>query len=1220
VEVEILNPRTEQVVPLYCYLGLANESDLNLDGSRIFGLSRENVIWVALAKAMYKYDGSWKKVFERDYGDIPWMPAKDGVWMINYGSRTVTLHHESSMIGDTFVLPAELDWTHSFGDDDYNFYMGVSDKAGQKYYLQLSAGKDRIIETRMNKLPKFEWFNEVIYGYTLDRVLGFGLDVPVENGFLWLKDRDGKFAFNLTRDYPQFHNSTPYYVDRQGGIWGANPNGLFRWQIVKNEAFVNYLDKTNGNESTRGLMLWGDELLVASYNGAKRLNLEDGSYKSLDVPNNTTIFCFEEVENGYWMGQIGGQTELIFLGDDGELKSYDINETYMEVLDILAIDKETLWIATRKGLFRFNIPDGSIEGLALAEHAINFIYENAKGFWMGTQDGLYLLDRQANVLDTYLKQSSELVYRRLTHIYEDETGKVWVTTSGAGLIYLDLNTGNYEQFTTEEGLSNDYVHAVYPDGQGNLWLSSDYGLMRFNIASKAVETFFASDGTTNNEYNFLSHYRAPDGRLFFGGVNGVTEMHPDDFPSGRLGNIPLTIVDAATFDLTKSGYNYQIKYGLGPSELYLRPSDSFLEIQLSSLLYEAPGEINYAWKLEGLQQDWIVQKDPNIRLSNLRYGTYQLQFTGFRKGNQIFEDYKSVVLHVPRPFYLTYPFLLLVLVLLLGAAWIFFKWRTRKLRSENLKLERLVRARTRQVEQDRSLIAQQADDLRRLNQVKTRFFANITHELRTPLALILGPLEQVMEGKVGPEKSPRHLSVIHRNAMRLLNLIEELLDLSKIEEKEQQLELIELRMYPFLKRMVETFSAAAECDHVLLSLNYRADQELVLLLDQYRWEKIIQNLLSNALKFTPAQGRVTLTFEERGSKYLLRVSDTGKGISPADLPHIFDRFYQGERVVTDVKGSGIGLSLVKAYCDLFGADLSVESVPGKGAVFTIVFSAEVPITPAKFTLPEQEEGAGAVPVSAMTGHPVLLIVEDEPDMQDFLVDILHQDYELELASNGVQALHIIAHKRVDLVLSDLMMPEMDGLELLTQAKKQFPDLPFILLTARADEQDKLQALTIGVDDYLTKPFKAKELQARLSNLVSRYEIRQALWTDGQNSSPETRFDQQWLKQLEQVVRDHLSNPDFSVLMLAEQMNVSERSLQYKTKAHTGINPRQFIVEIRLTEAMRLLQAGVYASVSEVCYAVGFKSTQYFAKLMKQRFGQSPSELLQGGAVAKNSDS
>ena len=615
-----------------------------------------------------------------------------------------------------------------------------------------------------------------------------------------------------------------------------------------------------------------------------------------------------------------------------------------------------------------------------------------------------------------------------------------------------------------------------------------------------------------------------------------------------------------------------------------------------------------------------MQNDPTIRLSNLRYGTYQLQFTGFRKGNRIFEDYKSVVLHVPRPFYLTYPFLLLVLILLLGAAWIFFKWRTRKLRSENLKLERLVLARTRQVEQDRSLIVQQADDLRRLNQVKTRFFANITHELRTPLALILGPLEQVMEGKVDPEKSPRHLSVIHRNATRLLNLIEELLDLSKIEEKEQELELIELRMYPFLKRMVETFSAAAECDHVLLSLNYRADQELVLLLDQFRWEKIIQNLLSNALKFTPAQGRVTLTFKETGSKYLLRVSDTGKGISPSDLPHIFDRFYQGDRVGKNVKGSGIGLSLVKAYCDLFGADLSVESTPEKGAVFSIVFSAEVPITPAKFKLPEQEEGAVGVPVSTIASHPVLLIVEDEPDMQDFLVDILQKDYELHLASNGIQALRMISHKRVDLILSDLMMPEMDGLELLVQAKKQFPDLPFILLTARADEQDKLQALTIGVDDYLTKPFKAKELRARLANLLSRYEIRQAFQTAGDRPDPEARFDQQWLKQLEQVVRDHLSNPDFSVLMLAERMNISERSLQYKTKAHTGINPRQFIVEIRLTEAMRLLQTGVYASVSEVCYAVGFKSTQYFAKLMKQRFGQSPSEVLQAGFGIKNSDS
>lgn len=1220
VEVEILDPRTEMVVPLHCYLGLADAAALNFEGADIFGRSREGVIWVALQEVLYKYDGSWSKVHEGDFRRIPWMVAKGGIWWVDFGARTVTLEREYSGIRDSFQLPADLNWISALEDHEYNLYIWVSDQSGQQFYLKLGVGKDRIVGTRIDKLPRFEWFNEVLYSLQVNRIHSFGPDLKLEGDELWLKDREGQFAFNLSRDYPQFLNSTPHYIDRQGGIWGSNPLGLFRWKIVNNEAFVNYLDNSDVNESTRGMILNGDELLVASYNGAKRLNIKDGSYERLEVPHPTTLFCFEQVGNGFWIGQSGGLSELIFLGNDGRVQSYDFDDSYVEIFDIMGMDKETLWLATRKGLYEFHIPDGSVQQIALANQGITFIYENAKGFWMCTQDGLYLLDRQGNILDVYLKKSPELVYRRLSHLHEDKDGNFWLGTSGAGLIYLDLNTGKYNQFTIKDGLSNDYVHSVYPDGRQNIWLSSDYGLMRFNTVSKTVETFFSDDGTANNEYNFLSHYRAPDGRLYLGGVNGVTAFFPEDFPPAEVGNIPLTIVDAVTYDLREGDYNYQVKNCQGSPPLFLRPSDSFLEIRLSSLLYDEPGITNYAWRIKGLQKEWILQKDPVIRLSKLDYGSYTLQFAGFRKGNRIFEDYETVTIHVVRPYYLTFPFLVLVVLLGLGTTWMFAKWRTHKLRSENLKLEQLVRARTIQVEEDRSLIAQQANDLRRLNQVKTRFFANITHELRTPLALILGPLEQVIEEEINPDKKKKHLSAIQRNAQRLMNLIEELLDLSKVEEKERELDLEELRMLPFLKRMVGNFSAIAEDNKIHLSLKYDADQDLVLLMDQFRWEKVIQNLLGNALKFAPEYGKVMLTFQEQNSNYLLCVKDTGRGISDEDLPYIFDRFYTGEPGRKQVKGSGIGLSLVKAYCDLFDANLSVDSTPGKGTTFSIVFSAEVPITPAKPIFSVQQDGVTEASGALESAIPVLLVVEDEPDMQDFLVDILQVDYEVKLAQNGVQALNMLAHHHVDLILSDLMMPEMDGLELLTQVKKQFPDLPFILLTARAEEQDKLQALTIGVDDYLTKPFKAKELRARLANLLSRYEIRQAFQAAGDHPDPEARFDQKWLIQLEEVVRDELSNPDFSVLMLAERMNISERSLQYKTKAHTGINPRQFIVEIRLTEAMRLLQAGAYASISEVCYAVGFKSTQYFAKLMKQRFGQSPSEVLQAGSGIKNSDS
>lgn len=1219
-EIEIFDPLTEEIIPLHVYVG-HSDSTLLVQSLTFHGLSRDGIIWVGSMGKIYKYDGTWKHIFSQNYQPFTqWYPAKQGLWLANFNDREVVWYNEKTGITDTFSLPPSLNWVNSFADKDKNFYLHVEDAESNFFYLQLFPGKDRILNAQLSKLPKFEWFSEAIFNYLSNRLYSFGLIYEDRGGEYWLIDRDGKFEFNISKDYKEMLNSTPFYVDRSGAIWASNPSGLYRWEISENYFFSNYLNSNlEGVESTRGIIMQGDCLLAASYNGAKCVDLRDGSFMRVNIPGNKTFFCFERSKEGLWIGHSGTNKVLTFWSNDGTWQSYVLTNNYLEIFDLKLLDDRSLWIATNEGVYSFDIPSKTHKVIALEENSVFFIHENTDGYWLGTEDGLYLMDRQNNITREYLHQKEGLVYRKLSHIYEGSDGILWVTTSGAGLIKLDPVTGQYKQFTTAQGLSNDFVHAVYPDARGNLWMSSDFGLMYFDPITEKVKTFFSSDGTANNEYNFLSHYRSPDGRLYFGGVNGITSFDSDTAFDKETGSTPLLIVEAATFDLSSGSYKYQIKNGQGADEIWVKPTDSFLELEFSSMEFQSSNEIIYAWKIPDLQKDWILQKSPAVRLSNLSYGDHDLQYVAFRSGTKNeFKEYRTIKIHVVRPFFMTYPFWLTVISSMIGAFFFFAKWRTQRLRLENLKLERLIRARTQQVEQDRAIIAQQADDLRHLNEVKSRFFANITHELRTPIALILGPLEMMMDGRTNAETAQRHLSAIYRNAKRLLKLIEELLDLSKVEEKEQKLDLVAIRVYPFLNRVIEPFVPAAEQHEVTLKLAYDADQDLSLLLDQHRWEKIIHNLLSNALKFTPARGSVILTFQNSDGKYILRVADTGYGIATEDLPYVFDRFYQGGTVGNKVKGSGIGLSLVKTYCDLFDADLNVQSVPGKGTIFTIVFSAaeSVPLVDAAYlhAAERKSDVPEMVQPAVPEKRPVVLLVEDEPDMQDFLVDVLHQEYELLLAQNGAHALKIMAGNHVDLVLSDVMMPEMDGLELLRQVKSFALDLPFILLTARADEQDKLYALTTGVDDYLTKPFKPSELLARLANLVTRYEIRQSLAMSNSDSLQDMRFDQQWLKQLEQLIRDNLDNPDFSVLMLAESMHSSERTLQYKTKAHTGLNPKQFIVEIRLNEGLRLLQTGTYSSIAEVCYAVGFKSTQYFAKLMKQRFGQTPSELLD----AKNS--
>ncbi|MEY4135556.1 MAG: hypothetical protein RL386_1906, partial [Bacteroidota bacterium] len=408
-----------------------------------------------------------------------------------------------------------------------------------------------------------------------------------------------------------------------------------------------------------------------------------------------------------------------------------------------------------------------------------------------------------------------------------------------------------------------------------------------------------------------------------------------------------------------------------------------------------------------------------------------------------------------------------------------------------------------------------------------------------------------------------------------------------------------------------------------LVMHYDCPHDLTLLLDQKKWEKIINNLLSNAIKFTPEGGLIEIRVSSEGEKLKIIVSDTGTGIAPEDLPFIFDRYFQSKSPGKTVHGgAGIGLAICKEYARLFNGTLDVQSTLGTGSSFILTFPpkyiaiehpvqeqqgqpvSDDPLTNLPSEQPEQSPGATAV----------ILLVEDDRDLSQFIQDILEtHHYQVLSANNGQSALKLLESHDVNLILSDVMMPEMDGFQLLEKVKAEFPSLPFILLTALTETQERLRALRLGVDDYLTKPFIEEELLVRLNKLLDRSEAKLQFAAENEENPTENSievisFDQKWLSQLEEVVNEYLGDPNFSILRLADKMNASERTIHYKIKAYTGLTPNQYITEARLHKARQLLEAKAYPTVSEVCYAVGFKTTQYFARIMKERFGKSPSDF------------
>lgn len=563
-------------------------------------------------------------------------------------------------------------------------------------------------------------------------------------------------------------------------------------------------------------------------------------------------------------------------------------------------------------------------------------------------------------------------------------------------------------------------------------------------------------------------------------------------------------------------------------------------------------------------------------------------------------------------------------LILLLAAFLFIGWRTQRKQKRHLAVQN-------------DLIQQQSEQLKSLDAAKSRFFANVSHELRTPLTLLVGPIHTLLKEKHLTDKQTRLLKIADQSGKQLEQLIAEILDLRKLELGKMELEKQATELSPFFSHYLVQFESLAERKQIDFSYKINVTNGLAANIDRAKCRQMLYNLLSNAFKFTPTHGRISTEVSLQNGRLQLTVADSGTGIHPDDLPHVFDRFFQTSRPDKPVEGgTGIGLNLCQEYAQLFGGTIEASSREGEGSVFRVQFPVTVvddlpafrPAPPLEIeeeasTMQRQPPAKDNKTAQVLPGdsRPTILVVEDKDELQEYLRLILSEKYHVVTAGNGQVACVWLAEQRTAsnplpaLILSDLMMPVMDGYQLLEKLKSDDATrhIPVVMLTARADVQDKLKALRIGVDDYLLKPFDEEELLVRLENLLKNQTIRLEHISAEPEPAPKTPLlsaaDQVWLEAFEAYVQRHLASDILTVSTMAHEFAMSESTLLRQLKRRTGLSPLQYIQEVRLTEARRLLENGSGDSIAQVALKTGYSDPRYFSRIFRQQFGKSPSDIL-----------
>jgi signal transduction histidine kinase/ligand-binding sensor domain-containing protein/DNA-binding response OmpR family regulator len=1183
------------------------------------------------------------------------------LWVLN--KRTIFVHDILKKTTRSFKLKTPLGDALATDISDNGEYLYVIQQSGICLRLNKNSGDQSLIELpdifrkiqhnynrifadSHNGLWVYSYKDEQVF-YRKDQNLGWKLielksDIKAQsnvititedqNGQIWIgTDHKGLFIYNKADEritnivyYPWKHTSLAsnnvscIYIDSIGTAWiGHSKKGLSFYH----ESFQNFIniqhqecpDITTILEDHRG-NIW----LGTDGNGLFLKEKTNGSVKRLPIPNTAIVSTIEDRKGRVW---IGTYLQGLFCYDKGKFIQYTTSNSKLSNNNIWSLKEDrygTIWIGSLGGkiqILKANSVDfNSLQTLFdVSYHALDMFYDGGDKIYVGTGYGLLTIDITSNRKTLHygnLRGDQRFNQEQILNVYKDERNILWLG-SRDGLTIWDQKKDTIYRFNKSNGLCDDIIRGITEDNLKNIWVTTSNGLSILtvnrepnNVLTISSRNFSVKDGLINDYFNSHSICKLRNGDILLGSTDGYTILDPNKM-AGKDQQLAKVIFTGLTVgnnviqvDSLYNGHKLLEQPMELTSVLNFKYNDKLISLQFTAgdLLYA--DKVKYVYQIDGFNNQWIPTQENKIIISTLPPGKYRLLIKACNSDGVWSADPTVLIINVTPPFYSSIWAFIIYALLIFSIVMLYIR---------NTKKRHLVKLEQQRIQLDH-------EQKIRINEMKLKFFTNISHDLRTPLTLILTPL-QILLNDATNESMRKKLNTMYQNAQQLLSLINSLLDFRKLDVGAEVLNLKDTDLICVIRDIYASFYMYASGHNIKFTFSTEMES-FFMQFDQDKIQKALTNLLSNAFKYTPDGGTIKIHVSQQVNTFCVSVSDSGQGICDEEKVHVFDRFYQAPQK-QDKTGSGIGLHIANEYIKLHGGTIVLTDNLPEGCIFTL----NIPV--------RKVEGADhhdrqevveevfddEVEISELVkDKPVLLFVDDNKDLCEFIMDNLCDDYSVITAYNGQEAIEQLQKYDVTIVVSDVMMPVMSGTELCQQIKTNIylSHIPVILLTARTAEEYKIEGFELGADDYITKPFNLNLLKLRINKFVEWTEKSHDTFSHKLDVSPSeitiTSLDEKFIEKAIMVVEDHMSDTEFSVEALGDAIGVSRGHLYKKLMAITGKGPAEFIRTIRLKRGCQLLEKS-QLQISEIAYAVGFNSPKRFSKNFRDEFGMSPSEYL-----------